>query len=44
VKILEDNLIWIIHLCRLTGIKKFSIATPAWQFEGAAMASYGFGR
>jgi lysophospholipase L1-like esterase len=37
----KNNLIWIVHICRLAGIKKFSIATPAWQFEGTAMASYG---
>jgi len=37
----KNNLIWIVHLCRLAGIKKFSIATPAFQFEGAALASYG---
>jgi len=37
----KSNLIWIIHLCRLAGIKKFSIATPAWQFEGAALKNNG---
>ncbi|MFA6103332.1 MAG: GDSL-type esterase/lipase family protein [Victivallaceae bacterium] len=37
----KSNLIWIIHLCRLSGIRKFSIATPAWQFEGAALANCG---
>jgi len=37
----KSNLIWIVHLCRLAGIKKFSIATPAGQFEGAALAAYG---
>jgi lysophospholipase L1-like esterase len=37
----KNNLIWIVHLCRLAGIKKFSIATPAWQFEGAALADSG---
>jgi lysophospholipase L1-like esterase len=37
----KSNLIWIVHLCRLAGIKKFSIATPAWQFEGAALENCG---
>ncbi len=37
----KNNLIWIVHLCRLAGIKKFSIATPAWQFEGVALADSG---
>jgi acyl-CoA thioesterase-1 len=37
----KNNLIWIIHLCRLTGINKFSITTPAGRFEGTALASYG---
>lgn len=37
----KNNLIWIVHLCRLAGIKKFSIATPAWQFEGTALANSG---
>jgi len=35
----KNNLIWIVHLCRLSEIKKFSIATPAWQFEGAALTN-----
>lgn len=37
----KSNLIWIIHLCRLAGIRKFSIATPAWHFEGAALENNG---
>lgn len=37
----KSNLIWIVHLCRLEGINKFSIATPAWQFEGEAFANAG---
>jgi lysophospholipase L1-like esterase len=37
----KSNLKWIVHLCRLAGIRKFSIATPAWQFEGAAFANSG---
>jgi lysophospholipase L1-like esterase len=32
----KTNLIWIIHLCKLAGIKKFSVATPAWRFYGPA--------
>lgn len=27
-------LIWMIHLCRLSGIQKFSITPPLWRFEG----------
>lgn len=34
------NLNWIIYLCRLEGIKKFSI-TPPLRFEGQAYADYG---
>lgn len=37
----KNNLIWIVHLCRLAGIAKFSIATPACRFEGAALADSG---
>ena len=35
------NLIWIIHLCKLAGIRKFSIATPAWKFAGDAFYKQG---
>jgi len=28
------GLIWIIHLCRRSGIEKFSITPPLWRFEG----------
>ncbi len=39
----KDNLMWIIHICRLYGkIEKFSIATPMMKLEGAAFNSYGF--
>jgi isoamyl acetate esterase len=31
----RSNLIWIVHLCRLAGIKKFSICPPFYRFEGA---------
>jgi len=27
------NLIWIVHLCRLAGIQKFSITPPLWRME-----------
>jgi len=37
----KNNLIWIVHLCRLAGIKKISIVTPAWQFEGTALINAG---
>jgi lysophospholipase L1-like esterase len=37
----KSNLIWLVHLGRLAGIKKFSITTPAGHFEGTALASYG---
>ena len=37
----KNNLIWLVHLCRLAGISKFSITTPAGHFEGPALASYG---
>ena len=35
-----ENLIWIVHLCRLQGIKKFSIAT-AFGIEGERYIDYG---
>lgn len=35
------NLIWIIHLCRLKGIKKFSITPPLWRPEGDLWAEFG---
>lgn len=37
----KANLIWIVHICRLAGIKKFSIATPAHNFEGPAFREQG---
>ncbi len=40
-EVYKHNLIWIIHLCKLAGIKKFSIATPAWNFTGNAFYQYG---
>lgn len=36
----KGNLRWIVHLCRLAGIKKFSIATPTC-FEGPALLNTG---
>ncbi len=35
------NLVWIIHLCRLSGIKKFSITPPLWRYEGDLWLEYG---
>ncbi len=35
------NLVWIIHLCRLAGIKKFSVTPPLWRFEGASWGEFG---
>jgi len=38
----EDNLKWIIHLCRLHGgIRKFSITTIAARMEGRRFSEYG---
>ena len=34
------NLVWICHLCRLRGVKKFSIAT-AFGFEGPSYIAHG---
>ena len=34
---------WILHLCRLEGIRKFSITPPLYRFEGPAYADYGDG-
>lgn len=28
------NLVWIVHICKLAGIEKFSIIPPLWRFEG----------
>lgn len=35
------NLVWILHLCRLNGIKKFSITPPLWRYEGDLWTEYG---
>jgi acyl-CoA thioesterase I len=40
-KVYKYNLIWIIHICKLAGIKKFSIATPTWSFTGNAFYKNG---
>lgn len=38
----RSNLQWIIHLLRLRyNVKKFSIATPLWRFEGSTYAMHG---
>ena len=34
------NLVWIIHLCRQAGIKKFSITPPLFRFEGETWAEH----
>ena len=39
---LRDNLKWMIHLCRLKGIKKFSINILPGENEGVALAEYGY--
>ena len=35
------NLTWIIHLCRLSGIRKFSITPPLWRYEGDLWRAHG---
>lgn len=35
------NLVWIMHLCRLAGIGKFSIIPPLWRFEAEARTDFG---
>jgi lysophospholipase L1-like esterase len=35
------NLVWIIHLCRMAGIEKFSITPPLYRFEGKNWAELG---
>lgn len=35
------NLVWIVHLCRLAGIGKFSIVPPLWRFEAEVYAEFG---
>lgn len=37
----KSNLIWLVHICKLAGIKKISIATPAHNFEGNALMEQG---
>ncbi len=38
----KNNLQWIVHLLRLRGnVKKFSIATPLWRFEGDTYHMHG---
>lgn len=37
----KDNLIWIVHLCGLSGITKFSITPPLWRLEGEPWAEHG---
>jgi len=35
------NLVWIIHLCRMAGIEKFSITPPLYRFEDKSWAEFG---
>jgi lysophospholipase L1-like esterase len=35
------NLVWIMHLCKLAGIRKFSVTPPLWRFEGEQWAEFG---
>lgn len=35
------NLVWIMHLCRLSGIQKFSVTPPLWHYEGDLYLEYG---
>jgi lysophospholipase L1-like esterase len=35
------NLVWIMHLCRLSGIAKFSVIPPLWRFEAETGAEFG---
>lgn len=37
----RSNLVWMIHLCRLAGLSKFSITPPLWRYEGASWAEFG---
>jgi len=37
----ESNLIWILHLCKLAGIAKFSIIPPLYRFEGPEYEAFG---
>ena len=38
---LKDNLKWMVHICRLAGIRKFSINSLPGENEGAPLAEYG---
>lgn len=35
------NLVWIIHLCRMAGIEKFSVTPPLYRYEGKNWAELG---
>lgn len=35
------NLVWIMHLCMLRGIRKFSITPPLWRYEGEIYREFG---
>lgn len=39
---LRDNLKWMVHLCRLRGIEKFSINSLPGENEGAPLAEFGY--
>jgi len=37
----RHDLVWMVHLCRVAGIKKFSIATPLDRYEGPHWREFG---
>ena len=37
------NLVWIIHLCRLQGVKKFTVLPPLFRYEGEQYGEFGEG-
>lgn len=37
----ESNLVWILHLCKMAGIAKFSVIPPLYRFEGPAYEEFG---
>lgn len=41
VEAYKTNLKWIVHLCRLAGISKFSLTPPLYRFEGASWREHG---
>lgn len=37
----RSNLVWMVHLCRMAGMRTFSITSPLWRFEGKAWKAFG---